>query len=283
MASTMGTSSAAGEASAFKPADVKMKNLLRIDQSGNSDWSSREELTNRGFKFTSNGECRLGSFRGSKAYIFEFERKGNGSRGKIMAVRTVGFRDALVASRPIRPDIKKHHAGDGNACVNCGRTNDLVCDHKNDLYNDPRVLDKSTQVLNDFQTLCNSCNLRKRGVSKRTRETRRRVPGTEIPHVKYLQVDFIAGGFDFDPNDPDAMVGTYWHDPDEFRRQATMIFAQRVVAAASNRIVALQVDNARLQADNARYQVALNHMAESALSALKVVNQSRLKMETNAC
>ena len=46
------------------------------------------------------------------------------------------------------------------ACVICGTSNTIV-DHKNDLYNDIRILCTKTQQLNDFQPLCNHCNLQK--------------------------------------------------------------------------------------------------------------------------
>ena len=39
-------------------------------------------------------------------------------------------------------------------CIVCGSASDIVIDHKNDLYNDPRVLNSDTQVPDDFQTLC---------------------------------------------------------------------------------------------------------------------------------
>lgn len=47
------------------------------------------------------------------------------------------------------------------SCVICGTTS-TICDHKNDLYNDMNVLDLKKQTINDFQPLCNHCNLQKR-------------------------------------------------------------------------------------------------------------------------
>ena len=48
-------------------------------------------------------------------------------------------------ARPIKSEIStKIKSG---CCVVCGSKSQLVCDHKNDLYNDPRVLDEKTQVI----------------------------------------------------------------------------------------------------------------------------------------
>ena len=55
--------------------------------------------------------------------------------------------------RPIRDDIRK--ALKDQPCVVCGSRSSIVLDHKNDLYNDPRVLDTATQTIDDFQPLCN--------------------------------------------------------------------------------------------------------------------------------
>ncbi len=47
-------------------------------------------------------------------------------------------------------------------CLNCFTNKDIQCDHKNDLKNDPRVLIKETQQLDDFQPLCRHCNMKKK-------------------------------------------------------------------------------------------------------------------------
>lgn len=116
-------------------------------------------------------------------------------------------------SRPIRSDIKKYYKQ--LPCIICGTSN-TVCDHKNDLYNDPRVLETQTQTINDFQPLCNNCNLRKRAVSlKRDKEQKRQPPP---PVILTLNdgIQFTQGDETYDPNDPNALVGTYWYDPIQF-------------------------------------------------------------------
>ncbi len=116
--------------------------------------------------------------------------------------------------RPIRNDIIKHWKK--FPCLLCG-TKKTICDHKNDLYNDPRVLNTQTQTKEDFQPLCNNCNLRKRAVSLKTVKDKKRQPPP--PNIRLLGIDFIKGDENYDPNDINAMVGTYWYDTEAFMNE----------------------------------------------------------------
>jgi hypothetical protein len=116
--------------------------------------------------------------------------------------------------RPIRDDISEKIKK--SPCVNCGSKSDLVCDHKNDLYNNPRVLCRDTQTEDDFQSLCNHCNLLKRQVCKVEKETKKIYSAKDITRYKKLDYLFPWEMKHFDINDPDLKVGTYWYDPSEF-------------------------------------------------------------------
>jgi hypothetical protein len=131
----------------------------------------------------------------------------------IQYLKIFGIKSA-DSKRPIRTDIKEHYKKE--PCCACGRTTELVCDHKNDLYNDPRVLNTKTQTLDDFQSLCNSCNLLKRQVSKDAIKSGKRYGATNIPAMKVFGIDFISGDETFIVTDINAMVGTYWYDPIAF-------------------------------------------------------------------
>ena len=104
-------------------------------------------------------------------------------------------------------------------CVVCGSSSELVCDHKNDLYNDPRVLNAATQVKEDFQSLCNKCNLRKRAIMVLTKKNNRRYGATNMAQFKCFGIDFTVGDETFDISNPGAMVGTYWYDPIDFMKK----------------------------------------------------------------
>lgn len=124
-----------------------------------------------------------------------------------------GLNEDTSIGRPICPNIKRHYKR--LPCVKCG-TRNTVCDHKNDLYNDPRVLNTTTQTLDDFQPLCNNCNLRKRAVAlKRDKEKKRQPPTLDILSING-GIKFTSGDENYDPNDPNALIGTYWYDPIQF-------------------------------------------------------------------
>jgi len=124
-----------------------------------------------------------------------------------------GLNENIYDSRPIRPDIRRHYKL--LPCVKCG-TRNTVCDHKNDLYNDDRVLNTTTQTLDDFQPLCNNCNLRKRAIAlKRDKEKKRQPPTLDILSING-GIKFTSGDENYNPNDPNALIGTYWYDPIQF-------------------------------------------------------------------
>jgi len=194
--------------------------LFKPDISGCSEWIDREIIDkNEELNWGKNGNARHGIYFGDKRYIWEKQGKN-----RIIALRTIGYSDNVLygASRPIGENIRKILEKTG--CVVCGSQSHLVIDHKNDLYNDPRVLNLKNQTINDFQCLCNHCNLQKRQISKKTKELGKRIGATTIPSLAFLGIDFIKGDETFDEKDINAMVGTYWYDPIEFMKIAFEIY-----------------------------------------------------------
>ena len=127
------------------------------------------------------------------------------------------------SSRAIHKDILEHY--NKISCANCGSNAELQCDHKNGLYNDARVLNLDTQILDDFQSLCRHCNCQKRQIDKKTKETMIRYKATNIPSIKCYGIDFIEGDTSLDLSNPNAMRGTYWYDPIAFH---TFIHKQHI-------------------------------------------------------
>lgn len=120
-------------------------------------------------------------------------------------------------SRPIRKDISKKIKE--NNCVVCGSTSDIICDHKNDLYNDMRVLNTNTQIIDDFQSLCNHCNLQKRQICKLENSNEKIYSAKNIPQFSFYNFDFPWEKKFFDKNDINCKVDTYWYDPIEFNNK----------------------------------------------------------------
>jgi len=185
--------------------------IFSPNEQGVSLWISREKLSQSPLDWGKNGAARHGIYFSDNRFIWEKQGKQ-----KITALRTNGFSNDLLygALRPIRKDIHNHHKS--MSCVVCGSKSDLVTDHKNDLYNDPRVLNKDTQTIDDFQCLCNHCNLQKRQISKQTITEGKRISATTIPSLAIFGIDFIQGDETLDITDVNAMKGTYWYDPIEF-------------------------------------------------------------------
>lgn len=141
--------------------------------------------------------------------------KSKGNKNKYF--KTYGLQNKNE-NRPISQKIRDYYKNKN--CVNCSSYHDTVIDHKNGLYNDKRVLDIKTQTIDDFQVLCNHCNLMKRQVIIDMKKTKKRLSGLDINTVKFLNISYIYGNEDYDENDPDWGKGTYWHDPDAFRKIA---------------------------------------------------------------
>jgi hypothetical protein len=199
----------------------KFQQIFKPNSYGKSEWVERKNWENTSLDWGKNGTARHGIYFGQKKFNFEVRR---GKHSKIIALRTTGHNVNILhgADRPIRDDIKRALTKKGlpkAVCVHCGQTSSLVPDHKNGLYNDPRVLSKKTQTENDFQCLCNGCNLRKRSIDKKTRETGIRYGANNIPSEAIYNIDFVDGDEKLNKDDPDAMVGTYWYDVVEFKKK----------------------------------------------------------------
>jgi len=143
----------------------------------------------------------------------EFNNLEIGKNNIITHIKIYGTKDSDSLSRSIREDIREYFKN--SLCVVCGNS-DVEIDHKNGLYNNSRVLNMSTQVVEDFQTLCRHCNQQKRQSIIYTKQTGRRYPATMIPQLKIFGIPFTQGDETFDEKDVDAMVGTYWYDPVDF-------------------------------------------------------------------
>lgn len=194
--------------------------LFQPDYNGISKWIDREMIDkDNELAWGNNGVTRQGILHKDNRYIWEFKRQNNKPSAKILAVRTNGYNKdfSIAINRPIREDIKLFYKK--IPCVVCGSKSDLVTDHKNDLYNDPRVLCTKTQTIDDFQSLCNHCNLQKRQILKKTIETNKRYSAKNIPSLAIFNIDFIEGDKTFNIKDINAMKGTYWYDPIEFMKQ----------------------------------------------------------------
>ena len=118
-------------------------------------------------------------------------------------------------------------------CVFTGSCSDIEVDHKNDLYNDPRVADPNTQRESDFQPFTKHINDVKRSARVRANQTGVRSSAYDIPMLRVFASDlqlpeYIKGGHSFDKDDPTATEGTLWHDPIAFMKGWATIIKERM-------------------------------------------------------
>ena len=147
-------------------------------------------------------------------------------------------------SRPIREDIKEHYKT--HACVVCGSKSNLICDHKNDLYDDTRVLDMKTQKLEDFQSLCTHCNLQKRQVCKKEKETKIIYQAKNIPMMAV-----------FNPPDVTKKEDSYWYDPIMFCKKMNKTFEEAFEKTRDKQIIELEEQIKNLLKENERLQKSI--------------------------
>ena len=201
--------------------------LFKPNDLGISDWIELKDFikpividgNKYNLNWTKNGNMRKGNAFGINKYIWGTKRYNDNPRGKITALKLNGFNPISNKNKhPISNEIKQYCKN--KKCVHCGKIDKggNLPDHKNDLYNDIRVLSKKTQVLDDFQPMCNGCNLIKRSKNVKMIETKIR----PTPPYDLLELGFpkyIDGDETFDLNDINTMKGTYWYDPVEFRKK----------------------------------------------------------------
>jgi len=119
-----------------------------------------------------------------------------------------------IDNRGIRPDILKYIRSLN--CVVCGSNNEIRCDHKNDFYNDDRVLNSKLQLLSDFQPLCNHCNLLKRQVCRDEIKNKKIYSAKNISSYKVYDFQFPWEKYALDENNINLKSDSYWYDPVKF-------------------------------------------------------------------
>ena len=134
---------------------------------------------------------------------------------KIKLLKLCGLQEQS-SNRPIGRRIRNFFKN--KPCVSCGSNSNLEIDHKNGLYNDNEVLNIKTQKIEHFQVLCKHCNDQKRQTLIYTKKTNKRYPATKIPMLSIFNIQFTTGDENYDPNDKDWGIGTYWNDPIDFMK-----------------------------------------------------------------
>lgn len=201
----------------------EVNKVFKPNEEGVSEWISRETIDlNRILSWGNNGTGRNQVYFGDQRYLWE--KKG---KQKILALRTIGLSDIKQSrSRPISKSI--HTFYKKTSCVVCGSVSDLTTDHKNDLYNDKRVLDICTQTKDDFQCLCRHCNLQKRQICKKEKDEKRIYSAKNISRFSFYDFEFPWEKYSFDIDNIYCKRESYWYDPIRFEEKVYLYSKYRI-------------------------------------------------------
>lgn len=130
-------------------------------------------------------------------------------------IKLVGESTSLKNGRDIRSDIDKQIKK--QRCVVLDVHNQIETDHKNGRYDDPRVMNKETQVLDDFQPMHKNVNDAKRHHCDRCVKEKKRYDATRLGYKE--------GWTEGDENDT-ICEGCYWYDPKQFNQTISKDFVK---------------------------------------------------------
>lgn len=166
--------------------------------------------------YSTNPDDTLPDFELVNNFVQNYNENNDNKFRKIIGIYINSFNTVSI-NRPIKQSILRKIRR--NSCVNCNSNVDIICDHKNDLYNDERVLKTKTQVLDDFQPLCNHCNLLKRNNAQRELNENRITSCKTLNQFRFIDYDIPWEKYVFDVNDINCKKESYWYDPIEFNRK----------------------------------------------------------------
>lgn len=193
--------------------EINKNSLLKLKGNGIGDrWANKlfhyiSFYSNKKYKFyTENREPIEINQELISNFYKDIEEKVN----KIVGILPVSLRTNKNV-RPIKKEIIQQICS--KQCVVCGSSSEIICDHKNDHYNDEQVLNVKTQKLEDFQPLCNHCNLQKRQIYKVECETKKLYSIKNIPQFSKIKIQLPWDFIPFDKKDIKNKEHTYWYDP----------------------------------------------------------------------
>ena len=139
--------------------------------------------------------------------VFPWRLKLERSGGKIISYQCIGFNN--ISDKSISNEIVKFIKKE--RCLLLG-TRKPEADHKNGRYNNPRVNNKKTQKLRDFQALGQAANKAKRQFCKDCKKTNKRFDAK----ILGFKQSFSQGGEEY-LESVDGCVGYFWYDVKDFR------------------------------------------------------------------
>jgi hypothetical protein len=178
--------------------------LFNPDENGMSRWVYKEECVGEYASLLPRNGNHWYRNVGLSHLIFV---KENLKEQKTIRWKFNGFKEKS-SNRPIRKELSN------KPCVHTGfkstTNNPIVIDHKNGRYDDDRVLNIETQIIEDFQPTCNQANLYKRTKCTDCIRTGMRFDAKELGY----SVSVTEGNLKYEG----TCVGCYWFDCLQFKK-----------------------------------------------------------------
>jgi hypothetical protein len=179
--------------------------LAEPDSEGFSRFVSKTEFVGDFSRLHFTNGCNwMRSLKGKFLYV-------TSGRSKDWKIKLVGF-DQVNETRNVKKEIQKIIVE--QRCAHTGfkgtTQNPIEVDHKNGRYNDQKVLNLETQILNDFQPLCRQANLQKRSDCKKCKLTGLKFDAKELGY----SISNLDGQFKYER----SCTGCYWFDPIFFKK-----------------------------------------------------------------
>jgi len=151
----------------------------------------------------------------AKKYILETD-KSITSGNKIDSIRLNGFNNSQTSNhtQSIRSDIKKEISKQRCIILGTNRSCDhkTEVDHKDGRKDDDRIMNTTTQKIEDFQPLSKPANDAKRQFCKECKETNLRYDAKLLGYP----ISFTKGNINY--TEKLGCIGCFWYDPIAFRQ-----------------------------------------------------------------
>ena len=192
--------------------------LAKPNENGISRWVNTSEFVGRYSSLELLNGLSWGRKSSSLARTYNVETDKSITTGnKIDRIRLNGFNTCHTSThtQSIRNDIKQEISKQRCVILGTNRSCDhkTEVDHKDGRKDDSRVMNTSTQTIDDFQPLSKPANDAKRQFCKECKETNLRYDAKKLGYT----ISFTKGNINYD--EEIGCIGCFWYDPVAFRKE----------------------------------------------------------------
>ena len=192
--------------------------LAQPNENGISRWVNTSEFVGRYSSLELLNGLSWGRRSSTLAKKYNVETDKSITTGnKIDRIRLNGLNTCHTSThtQSIRSDIKQEISKQRCVILGTNRSCDhkTEVDHKDGRKDDSRVMNTSTQTIEDFQPLSKPANDAKRQFCKECKETNLRYDAKRLGYT----ISFTKGNINYD--EEIGCIGCFWYDPVAFRKE----------------------------------------------------------------